>query len=120
MSSIQPSRTTRLSLSIALLKDALLAEPSSQSLKSMLPASLPLHHSKLLITFSSRASNVDGIKDSVYFIKYNVDEIIEISKMLKLRQTPSFVAFKDGERVDQLVGGDDPTALKAFIKGIAA
>lgn len=64
--------------------------------------------------FPSRASNADANRDSIHFIKYEVDNIVEISKELKISYTPAFIAFKDGERVDDIVSSD-PVALEAFI-----
>ena len=43
---------------------------------------------------------------SVYFAKIDVDELPELSQELGIRAMPTFIAFKNGEKLDTLVGAN--------------
>lgn len=64
-----------------------------------------------------RKSNEEEFKD-IFFAKIDVDELPDISKDLGIRAMPTFFIFKNGEKVDELVGAN-PTALDALIKKAA-
>jgi thioredoxin 1 len=51
-------------------------------------------------------------------MKLDVDEFPEIAQELGIRAMPTFVIFKDGERVGEVVGVNPP-ALKAAIEKVA-
>lgn len=71
-----------------------------------------------------RETDADGIARSresnkeenagIFFAKIDVDELADISKDLGIRAMPTFFVFKDGEKVDELVGAN-PAALTALI-----
>jgi thioredoxin 1 len=54
----------------------------------------------------------------VNFIKLDVDELPEIAQDLGIRAMPTFVIFKDGQKVGEVVGANPP-ALKAAIEKVA-
>ena len=50
------------------------------------------------------------------FYKLDVDEVPDVAQELAVRAMPTFLLFKDGEKVGEVVGAN-PTALEAAIKG---
>ena len=53
------------------------------------------------------------------FYKVDVDEVPDVAQELSVRAMPTFVLFKDGEKVETVVGAN-PGALEAAIKGVVA
>lgn len=49
------------------------------------------------------------------FYKLDVDEVPEVAQELSVRAMPTFMLFKDGEKVGEVVGAN-PTALENAIK----
>ncbi|KAF2103377.1 thioredoxin domain-containing protein [Rhizodiscina lignyota] len=49
------------------------------------------------------------------FYKLDVDEVPDVAQELGIRAMPTFVLFKDGEKVGEVVGAN-PKALEAAIK----
>ncbi|GAB7362209.1 hypothetical protein MBLNU230_g2235t2 [Neophaeotheca triangularis] len=49
------------------------------------------------------------------FYKIDVDEVPDVAQELGIRAMPTFVLFKDGEKVTEVVGAN-PAALEAAIK----
>ena len=49
------------------------------------------------------------------FYKLDVDEVPEVAQELSVRAMPTFLLFKDGEKVGEVVGAN-PSALEAAIK----
>jgi thioredoxin 1 len=54
----------------------------------------------------------------VHFIKLDVDEVPEVAQELGIRAMPTFLIFKNGEKVGEVVGANPP-ALKAAIEKAA-
>ena len=52
---------------------------------------------------------------NVYFIKLDVDEVPDVAQELGIRAMPTFIIFKGGEKVGEVVGANPP-ALKAAIE----
>jgi thioredoxin 1 len=50
-------------------------------------------------------------KDKTYFAKFDVDQVPELAQELGVRAMPTFVFFKDGEKVDEFVGANPPALL---------
>ncbi|KAK5165110.1 thioredoxin trx1 [Saxophila tyrrhenica] len=49
------------------------------------------------------------------FYKLDVDEVPDVAQELSVRAMPTFMLFKDGEKVGEVVGAN-PTALENAIK----
>lgn len=64
------------------------------------------------LTFISRFS--DQYPDARFF-KLDVDEVPDVAQELSVRAMPTFMLFKDGEKVGEVVGAN-PTALENAIK----
>ncbi|KAF2772885.1 thioredoxin-domain-containing protein [Teratosphaeria nubilosa] len=56
----------------------------------------------------------DTYKDARFY-KLDVDEVPEVAQELSVRAMPTFLLFKDGEKVGEVVGAN-PTALETAIK----
>lgn len=54
-------------------------------------------------------------KDKVLFAKFDVDQLPELAQQLGVRAMPSFFIYKDGEKVDELVGAN-PTVLADLVR----
>ena len=54
----------------------------------------------------------------MHFIKLDVDEVPEVAQELGIRAMPTFLIFKNGEKVGEVVGANPP-ALKAAIEKAA-
>lgn len=48
-------------------------------------------------------------KDNIYFLKFDVDELPDLSRELGVRAMPTFLFFNGGEKVDEMVGASPPT-----------
>lgn len=53
-------------------------------------------------------------KDAAFF-KLDVDEVQDVAQELGIRAMPTFLFFKDGEKVGEVVGAN-PKAIKAAIE----
>ncbi|KAK0124873.1 Cytoplasmic thioredoxin isoenzyme 2 [Cadophora gregata f. sp. sojae] len=51
----------------------------------------------------------------VHFAKLDVDEVPDVAQELGIRAMPTFLIFKDGEKVKEVVGAN-PNALKLAIE----
>jgi thioredoxin-like negative regulator of GroEL len=65
-----------------------------------------------------RWSNEDEFKD-VYFAKFDVDAVPELTQELGIRAMPTFMVFKDGEKADDFLGANPP-ALRKMVEKHAA
>jgi len=63
-------------------------------------------------TFVHRFSNT---YPDAKFYKLDVDEVPEVAQDLGVRAMPTFLLFKDGEKLSEVVGAN-PKALEAAIK----
>jgi thioredoxin 1 len=52
---------------------------------------------------------------SARFFKLDVDEVPDVAQELGIRAMPTFLLFKNGEKVGEVVGAN-PNALKAAIE----
>lgn len=55
---------------------------------------------------------------NVHFINLDVDKVPDVAQELGIRAMPTFIIFKGGEKVGEVVGANPP-ALKAAIEKVA-
>ncbi|KAG9251923.1 thioredoxin-like protein [Emericellopsis atlantica] len=63
-------------------------------------------------------SNQEAYKD-VYFIKLDVDEVPDAAQELGVKAMPTFYFFKNGEKVDDMMGAN-PAGLKSKAEALLA
>lgn len=63
-----------------------------------------------------RASDQAEFKDEVHFVQIDVDELAELSQDLGIRAMPTFLFFKGGDKVNEVVGANPPALLQALRK----
>ena len=59
-------------------------------------------------------SQEDKYKDSVDFYKIDVDAVPDVAQELGIRAMPTFLVFKDGEKVEEVVGANE-RAIRAAV-----
>lgn len=57
-------------------------------------------------------SEEEGLKDKVHFVKFDVDELPDLSRELGIRAMPTFLFFKGGDKVDEMVGANPPQLMQ--------
>ncbi|KAK4230330.1 cytoplasmic thioredoxin isoenzyme 2 [Podospora fimiseda] len=58
----------------------------------------------------------EDFKDKVYFGKFDVDHLPELAQELGIRAMPTFLFFKNGEKVDEFLGANPPQILNLLKK----
>lgn len=58
--------------------------------------------------------------ENAHFYKIDVDEVPEVAQEMAVRAMPTFLFFKDGEKVESLVGANPPALQKAIEAAVAA
>jgi thioredoxin 1 len=53
-----------------------------------------------------------------HFVKIDVDEVPDVAQELSIRAMPTFIVFKDGQKVEEVVGAN-PKALETAISTYA-
>ncbi|ODA77873.1 hypothetical protein RJ55_06476 [Drechmeria coniospora] len=71
---------------------------------------------KTIAPILSKYSDQAEFKDRVHFVKFDVDEVPAVTQALGVRAMPTFFFFKDGKRVDEVVGANPPALLAALQK----
>lgn len=66
-----------------------------------------------------RLSEDENLKDTIYFIKVDVDEVPDVAQEVGIRAMPTFISYKDGEKVDSLLGAVPPK-LNSLVQSLAA
>jgi len=57
----------------------------------------------------------DEFKDKIYFAKFDVDALPDLAQELGIRAMPTFIVFKDGDRVGEHLGGN-PGPIMALLQ----
>jgi thioredoxin 1 len=63
-----------------------------------------------------KLSESDEFKNKVDFYKIDVDEVPDVAQELGVRAMPTFMLFKNGEKVDEVVGADKRALHAAIAK----
>ncbi|SPJ70325.1 probable thioredoxin [Fusarium torulosum] len=74
---------------------------------------------KAISPILNKLSEQDALSKSIQFVKFDVDELPDLTADLGVRAMPTFFVFKNGDKVDQLVGAD-PQALQTMLAKHAA
>jgi thioredoxin 1 len=53
-----------------------------------------------------------------HFIKVDVDEVPDVAQELGIRAMPTFIIFKGGEKVGEIVGANPPALKAAIVKAL--
>jgi len=53
---------------------------------------------------------------SAHFVKLDVDEVPDVAQELGIRAMPTFLIFKDGEKVSEIVGANPKSLLAAIME----
>lgn len=53
-------------------------------------------------------SEEEGLKGKVHFVKFDVDELPQVTQSLGVRAMPTFFFFEGGKKVDEMVGANPP------------
>ncbi|KAH0844428.1 thioredoxin [Fonsecaea monophora] len=70
---------------------------------------------KVIAPEVAKFSESDDFKDKVDFYKVDVDEVPDVAQELGVRAMPTFMIFKNGEKVAEVVGANKH-ALEAAIR----
>ncbi|KAL7924521.1 thioredoxin-like protein [Trichoderma austrokoningii] len=71
---------------------------------------------KAIAPILEKASEEAEFKDKVHFVKFDVDELPELSQELGIRAMPTFLFYKDGQKVDEMIGANPPMLLQNLKK----
>jgi thioredoxin 1 len=55
-------------------------------------------------------------KGKTHFAKFDVDAVPELAQELGIRAMPTFIFFKDGQKVDEFLGANPPALLNLLKK----
>ncbi|ETN42133.1 thioredoxin [Cyphellophora europaea CBS 101466] len=69
---------------------------------------------KMIAPKVSAMSQEEKYKDSVDFYKIDVDEVPDVAQELGIRAMPTFLVFKNGEQVEEIVGANE-RAIRAAV-----
>lgn len=71
---------------------------------------------KAIAPILEKASEEAEFKDKVHFVKFDVDELPGLSQELGIRAMPTFLFYKNGQKVDEMVGANPPMLLQNLKK----
>ncbi|KAK0627437.1 thioredoxin-like protein [Immersiella caudata] len=58
----------------------------------------------------------EEFKDKIHFAKFDVDAVPELAQELGIRAMPTFLVFKDGDKVGEHLGGNPAPILNLLQK----
>ena len=65
-----------------------------------------------------RLSDHTEVKDKLHFVKFDVDQLPDLSQDLAIRAMPTFLFFEGGKKVDEMVGAN-PAVLMQKVRAFA-
>lgn len=65
---------------------------------------------------ASLAISISEQYPDVHFIKFDVDELRDVAAELKIRAMPTFIMFKNGEKVEEFIGANPGQLAKLVEK----
>ncbi|KAF4339453.1 thioredoxin 1 [Fusarium beomiforme] len=74
---------------------------------------------KAISPILTKLSEEKSLSNNIQFVKFDVDELPELTAELGVRAMPTFFVFKHGSKVDELVGAN-PQALQKMLAKYAA
>ncbi|KJZ79982.1 hypothetical protein HIM_00696 [Hirsutella minnesotensis 3608] len=74
---------------------------------------------KVIAPILSRHSEEAEFKGKVHFVKMDVDALPQVTQQLGVRAMPTFVLFRDGEKVGEIVGANPPALVQGLRKLLA-
>ncbi|KAJ4270165.1 thioredoxin trx1 [Fusarium torreyae] len=74
---------------------------------------------KAISPILNKLSDESALSQSIKFVKFDVDELPDLTADLGVRAMPTFFVFKNGDKVDELVGAN-PQALQTMLAKHAA
>ncbi|KAF5963879.1 thioredoxin 1 [Fusarium coicis] len=74
---------------------------------------------KAISPILNKLSEEKALSDGIQFVKFDVDELPDLTAELGVRAMPTFFVFKNGSKVDELVGAN-PQALQSMLAKHAA
>jgi len=103
----------------AVLARPLLLNSSSQSTPfppSLCDPQCDIYKNEISISAANTEQNrFSETYPNAHFVKLDVDEVPDVAQDLGIRAMPTFLIFKDGEKVHEVVGAN-PKALSAAIE----
>ncbi|KAG8667174.1 thioredoxin trx1 [Fusarium poae] len=69
---------------------------------------------KAISPILSKLSEQPALSDNIDFVKFDVDQLPDLTAELGVRAMPTFFVFKGGNKVDELVGAN-PQALQSML-----
>ncbi|KOS22928.1 Thioredoxin [Escovopsis weberi] len=69
---------------------------------------------KAISPILEKLSDESEFKDKVRFVKFDVDQLPELSQELGVRAMPTFLFFRGGEKVHEMVGANPGGLLQAL------
>ena len=60
----------------------------------------------------------DGYADKMLFCKVNVDEAPETARSYGIMSIPTLMVFKNGQKVDEIIGAVPESAIKTLINAV--
>ena len=61
---------------------------------------------KAIAPLIAKWAESEEFKDKVYFAKFDVDALPDLAQELGIRAMPTFILFKDGDKVGEHLGGN--------------
>ncbi|KAI0993846.1 hypothetical protein K3495_g14339 [Podosphaera aphanis] len=66
-----------------------------------------------------KINNFSNDYGDVHFIKFDVDAVPDIAKALNIKAMPTFIIFKDGEKIADVIGAN-PSAIQEQLNRISS